>query len=231
MHYRIPFGFFTSLGLVNFPRKIDSRFLFTLENNMNRLFETNAKTDVSNEPKAQIIFHDLPYISYPQTNLDHNFLAYFNGTLRSRGALRTGVISSPYQQSLEINTGTQSLKVNLRGLNKQIEWLEIPLVFEKSDQHQTVYDSYDIELAAKYLQLLALVNASTTYSLTGQLQYNVSNEDDKHWLYQMFVAYHCARCSAAPLTQYKNNEIKKELTKEKDYFGDDSEGTPMNYKN
>ena len=47
----------------------------------------------------------------------------------------------------------------------------------------------------------------------------------------MFVAYHCTRCSAAPLTQYKNNEIKKELTKEKDYFGDDSEGTPMNYKN
>ena len=39
----------------------------------------------------------------------------------------------------------------------------------------------------------------------------------------MFVAYHCARCSAAPLTQYKNNEIKQELTKEKDYFGDDSD--------
>ena len=29
--------------------------------------------------------------------------------------------------------------------------------------------------------------------------------------------------SAAPLTQYKNNEIKQELTKEKDYFGDDSD--------
>ena len=231
MYYRIPLGPFTSLGLVNFPHKIDTRFLFTLENNMNRFFETKAKADVPNKPDAQIIFHNMPYISYPQIFLDDNFLAYFSGILRSRGALRTGVISSPYQQSLEINTGTQSLKVNLRGLNKQIEWLEIPFVFEKSDQHQTVYDSYDIELVAKYLQLLALENASTTYSLTGQLQYNVSNEDDKHWLYQMFVAYHCARCRAAPLTQYKNNEIKKELTKEKDYFGDDSEGTPMNYKN
>ena len=38
MYYRIPLGFFTSLGLVNFPHKIDTRFLFTLENNMNRLF-------------------------------------------------------------------------------------------------------------------------------------------------------------------------------------------------
>ena len=89
------------------------------------------------------------------------------------------------------------------------------MVFDKSDQNQTVYDSYDVELAAKYAQLLALENASTTYSLTGQLEYNVSNEDDKHWLYQMFVAYYCEGCSAAPLTQYKYNEIKQELTKEK----------------
>ena len=34
----------------------------------------------------------------------------------------------------------------------------------------------------------------------------------------MFVAYYCNGCSMAPLQQYKNNEIKQELTKEKDYF-------------
>ena len=86
------------------------------------------------------------------------------------------------------------------------------MVFDKSDQHQTVYDSYDVELAAKHMQLLALEN-----------EYNVSNEDDKHWSYQMFVTYYCEGCSAAPLTQYKNNKIKQELTKEKIYFGDDSD--------
>ena len=75
------------------------------------------------------------------------------------------------------------------------------MVFDKSGQHQTVYDSYDVELAAKYVQLLALENASTTYSTTGQLVYNVSNEDGKHWLYQMFVAYYSEGSSAAPLIQ------------------------------
>ena len=133
--------------------------MFTLENNMNRLLKTNAKVDVPNEPDAQIIFHDTPYISYPQITLDDNFLVYFNGILRSRGALRTGVISSPYQQNFGINTGTQSLKVNFRGLNKKIEWPEISLVFDKSDQHQTICDSYDVDLSAKYVQLLALENA------------------------------------------------------------------------
>ena len=83
----------------------------------------------------------MPYISYPQITLENNFLAYSNGILRSCSALRAGVISSPYQQSFEINTGTQSLKANFLGLNKQIEWLEISLVFDKSDQHQSVYNS------------------------------------------------------------------------------------------
>ena len=97
------------------------------------------------------------------------------------------------------------------------------MVCDKSDQDQTVYDSYDVELAAKHAQLVALENASTTYSLTGQLEYNVSNEDEKYCLYQMFVSYYCEGCSAAPLTQYENNEIKQELTREKVYSGDDSD--------
>ena len=135
MYYRIPLGFFRSLGLVNFLHNIDERFLFTLENYLNRLFKKTAKADVPNEPDAPFIFHDTPYISYPQITLDDIFLAYFNGILRSRRTLRTGVISSPYQQSFEINTETQSLKVNFHGLNKKIEGIEISLVFEKSDEN------------------------------------------------------------------------------------------------
>ena len=129
--------------------------LFTLKNNLNRSFETNAKLEnIPNETDTQIIFHDTLYISYPQITLDDNFLAYLNSILRSRSALRTVIILSPYQQSFEINVGTQSLNINFRGLNKQIEWLEISLVFDKSGQPQAVYDSYDVELAAKYVPLL-----------------------------------------------------------------------------
>ena len=198
--------------------------MFTLETNLNRLSQTNAKLDnIPNESDAQIIFHDTPYISYPQITLDDNLLAYFNAILRSRSALRIGVILLTYQQSFEINTGTHSLNFNFCGLHKQIEWLEISFIFDKSNQHQTVYHRYDVELAAKYVQLFALENASATYSLTGELEYNISNEDNEHWLYRMFVAYYCEGCSTAQLTQYNNNEIKQELAKEKDCFRDNSD--------
>ena len=87
------------------------------------------------------------------------------------------------------------------------------MVYDKSDQHQTIYDSYDVELAAKTIQPLTIKNASSTYSLTGIWELNIDNEDDKHHFYSMFIAYNCDECSVAPLTQYRNNEIYQEVTK------------------
>ena len=54
------------------------------------------------------------------------------------------------------------------------------------------------------------------------LEYNVDNEDDKHSLYAMFVAYNCNGCSEAPLRQYRNNKIYQELKSDEVYFGYES---------
>ena len=119
---------------------------------MNKLFESNAKEDIPRSPDAEIIFHDTPYISYQQITLDDNFQSYLNATLHTKKAIRTTVQFSPYQQSFEINFGTQSINVGFIGANRQFAWLEISLLYDKSDQHQIVYDSYDAELAAKKIQ-------------------------------------------------------------------------------
>ena len=125
---------------------------------------------------------------------------------------------SPYQQSFEVNIGTQTIDVNFQGANRQFAWLEISLINDKSYHHQIIYDSYGAELAATQVQSLTLENASSTYSLTGGLVYDIDNEDDKHWLYAMFVTYSCDGCSTAPVTEYANNEIYQELLKERNYF-------------
>ena len=96
-YYRMPLGYFLSLGLVNFAYQLDTGFIFTLETNLNRLFESNAKINIPDASDVQVIFHDTPYISYPQITLTDNFLVYANGVLRARGALRTGVLIDPYQ--------------------------------------------------------------------------------------------------------------------------------------
>ena len=154
---------------------------------MNKIFESNEKVaSVPDEPDALIQFHDTPYISYQEINLTQNFDIYFSGILRSKTALRMGVLPSPYQQTFEMNTGSQSLKVLFKGAQRQLEWIEIALVFDKSYQHQTIYHSYDVELPAKLIQSVHLENASAKYSLTGQLEYNVKNEEDMQWLHQMF---------------------------------------------
>ena len=216
--YKIPLSLIVDLGLVNFAMKTDTKILITLERDLNKLFETNVKAAaIPTEPNAIINIYDRPYISYQELNLTKTADIYLSGILRSETALRQGVLPSPYQQLFEINKGTQIFTCTFKGAQKQFDWLEISVVYDKSYQHTTIYDSYDLELAAKLIQTIKFENTSTTYSLTGKLFFDLEKKDDKNILYKMLVSYNCQGCSSAPLTQYKNNEIYQEMTPEGEF--------------
>ena len=51
-------------------------------------------------------------------------------------------------KSFELVVGTESGVVNLQAANKQFSSLTISLVYDKSDQHRSVYDSYNTELGS-----------------------------------------------------------------------------------
>ena len=191
---------------------------------MNKLFESNKKvTAIPDEPGALIQFHDHHYFSYQEINSTQNCAIYFDGILSSETALKMGLINSPYQQLFEVNTGIQAITVLFEGAQRQLEWIKISLIYYKSYQHQTIYDIYDVELASKFIQSVKFENTSSTYSLTGKLEYNQKNEDDKDWLYKMFIAYNCDGFSTAPLTQHKSNKIYKEITQQDKFATDNTD--------
>lgn len=49
---------------------------------------------------------------------------------------------------------------------RQFDWLEISLVYNKSDKHTTIYDSYNAKNAAKMIKSIELANISDAYSAT-----------------------------------------------------------------
>ena len=217
--YRIPLTLIVDLGLVNFAMKTDTKILITLERDLNKSFETNVKAAaIPTEANAIINIYDRPYISYQELNLTKTADIYLSGILRSETALRQGVLPSPYQQFFEINKRTQSFNCTFKGTQRQFDWLEISIVYDKSYQHTAIYDSYDLELATKLIQTIKFENTSTTYSLTGKLSFDLEKEGDKSVLYKTFVSYNCQGCSSAPLiTQYKNNEVFQEMTPEDEF--------------
>ena len=96
------------LGLVNISMKTDAKFLFVLERNMNKLFESTKKfAAILAEPDALIQFHDRPDIAYQEITLTQNFDIYFSGIIRSETAARMEVLPAPYQQLFEVNKGIQ----------------------------------------------------------------------------------------------------------------------------
>ena len=65
-----------------------------------------------------------------------------------------GAEKTPLQKTYEISIGQDSLDVEFIGSNRQLDWLEISIVHDKSDRHTTIYDSYNRELAAQIIKLL-----------------------------------------------------------------------------
>ena len=50
--------------------------------------------------------------------------------------------------------GQDSLDIDFLGANRQFDWIELSLVYDKSDKHTTIYDSYNVEMASKIIKLV-----------------------------------------------------------------------------
>ena len=74
-----------------------------------------------------------------------------------------------------------------------------------------MYDSNNRELAAQTIKSLQLNNFTKIYNL-------IDNLTQKHLLYKQFVAWNCNGSSVAPITDYMDNPIFRELPDEEEYF-------------
>ena len=166
--YRVPLRYLVDLGLVNIPTSFDVKMIFNLEQKLSRLFESKAKTAnltteaaaplPTTDPHANVYWNSIPYVQYELVKLNANFDTYTSKALKSKRVLRTGIKPTPYQKSYEVNVGTQSHVIEFKGLNKQFSFLEISLVYDKSEQHNSVYNSYNAELAATNIGSVPLEN-------------------------------------------------------------------------
>ena len=71
--------------------------------------------------------------------------------------------------------GSQIFNIYFLGANRQFDWLEIPLVYDKSNKHTTTYDSYNVEKAARLNKSVELESISEAYSE----KYDMPNETQK----------------------------------------------------
>ena len=123
--------FSIDLGLVNFSVKFNTKLVFILKTDMNKLFKSNAKK--ANQPAdvdTEVIFHSALYIQYEETKLNDNYRADLETTVTSEYALKSGTKKTRYQKSYELNIGVQLFTVDFRGANKQFLFLEISIVYD-----------------------------------------------------------------------------------------------------
>ena len=216
--YTVPQCYFTDMGKINFPLNIHFRIKCHLETDMKKLSESKKKvTAIAADVKT--IFKETPFLQYELFLVDKNFTQYLETIMVSKKILRMGVQRTPIQKTYEMSVDSNSIAVDFLGSNRQQDWLEISLVFDKSNKHTTIYDSYNVELAAKSVKSVKLSNFTEIYSLKNETKYNTDNLMQKYLLYKQFVTWACKGCSTAPLSDYINNPVYQELNDEHAYDG------------
>ena len=189
---------------------------------MTKLFESRkvlaASTTTIPKPHAEILFIRAPFIQYEQILLDKNFRQHLETITVSKKIIRMGTQKTPIQKTYEIKQGSDSLNVEFLGANRQFDWLKVSVVNDKSDKHSTIYDSCNRKFAAQKIKSLQLSNFTEIYSVTNEKKHSIDNLTQKHLLYKQFVAWNCNGSSIAPLVEYMDNPIFRELPGEEEYF-------------
>ena len=225
--YRIPLKYICNLGKVNQPIRFNTKWRITFEQDMQRLFEANtnlgAAAGLPDTVDAKIILKSTPYLLYTQFKLDTNFRNYLETALVSESKLRTGIQKTPYQKSYELIAGAQSRTINFNNALKQFSFLEISLLYDRSDKHLSIYDSYNAEVASTQIKSIKLQNASNTYSEFNTVKFDLEDEEDRYTLYNAFVAFVTEGSSIVAESEYMNNEVRQELPNRNTYFTDSDE--------
>ena len=162
-------------------------------------------------------------VQYEQMTLNTNFRQYLETILYSARTVRMGVQKTPYQKTYKLQARSQDFTVDFHRANRQFDWIEISLVYDKSDKHLLPYDSYSQETAARLIKTIDFANISNENSATNTLRYDLDNDLHKHLLYKQFLAWNTNGCSTAPLGDFMNNPVAQELKNENSYFANNSD--------
>ena len=74
----------------------------------------------------------------------------------SSTVLRMGIQRTPYQKAYQLQTESQEFTVDFKGCERQLHWIKISLILDKSEKHLSIYDSDNAECAARSIQILSL---------------------------------------------------------------------------
>ena len=108
--------------------------------------------------------------------------------------------------------------------------MEISLVYDKSDQHTSVYDSCNCETASTTVDSVKLENTNNSYSLSNEINFELKNENYKFLLYFQFSAWYCSGCSVALITDYANSELYRELQRLNKIYTDSDERLLLDFR-
>ena len=82
-----------------------------------------------------------------------------------------------------VNISSQSHVVDFMGATKPFSFISISLVYNKSDRHRNVNNSYNVKLARKSIKTILLENTKKSYSSFDDVKFDLDEDGNQYQLY------------------------------------------------
>lgn len=124
--------------LKNHSVKRETKIICTLETDLTKLLESKVEVVNAAATDARIVWHNVQFIQYEQFRLNYIFRQYLGTSSLSKKFFQMVVKKTALQKSYEIAVGVQSYTIDFVAKSRQFGWLEISLVYDKSNKYEAI---------------------------------------------------------------------------------------------
>ena len=160
-----------------------------------------------------------PYLLVHNYTLTPNAQNLFTNTYAHRGEYRYGSHRNFTMLRQQLSPNVTSHTFQFQNYAAQFDFLRFHLIQTEAYEHNSVYDSYDNEMATEHIKKLSFLGIAYSEFNGASLIYNPGEEfTDQTILHQNFLGYLTDSPSDAPVDSYLPYQPTENLPSQEDYF-------------
>ena len=160
-----------------------------------KYMESIKKDGALTDKPGKFVITKQPYIMVSMYQMSAAGQNYFNNMYNSTGKYSYGSIENFTLYGAQMTAGTTQQQFNFPALYKKFKFVEIGLSTVESQEHNSIYDTYDEEFATTHIKKIDIQRAKSAMLENPHIRYDFDDSIDKYRLYNQFLGYMTDSCT------------------------------------
>lgn len=225
--YRIPLKFIAPSFRRNALEFDGVNVNLKIEKESVKYMESIKKDGELNDKAGKFILEEQPYLMIPYYKLSSAAQNYYNSMFEQTKKYNYGSIENFTIYNQQLTPGQNQATFSFPSLEKKFNFFGIFITEKESNDHLSLYDVYDYEMASTLLKKITIQRFQSTKTPADIIRFDLSETVDKIDLYKQYLGYVTKTCTDLDAVDQIDNAAAENLPKYEDYYSKKGGGFPV----